>query len=182
MKKDVDKFWQWVNRRIDELGLNSFRELERRSGFAPGAIGKRKNAHKFPTVEMAEGLCRALQVSWAQLWEQAGFISGSSEGFETFEALWDVTPNWKKKDVITQLRATIEEKQKREPVEPDYPPSEHLPEEAFEPWVARLSRIWDATPDAAKPLLALAVRQLVRELGDQPEGEEIKNPHKHEGA
>jgi len=29
---------------------------------------------KPPTVEMAEGLCRALRVSWCELWEQAGFV------------------------------------------------------------------------------------------------------------
>ena len=79
MQKDVDKFWEWVDQRTDEIGINSFRELEKKSGYAPGAIGKRKNASKFPTVEMAEGMCRALRVSWVELWTQAGFIDRVSE-------------------------------------------------------------------------------------------------------
>jgi len=74
MMKDVDKFWAWVDERREEVGIRSFRELEKRSGYAPGAIGKRKNAFQFPTVEMAEGMCRALRVSWCELWEKAGFV------------------------------------------------------------------------------------------------------------
>jgi integrase len=74
MKKDVRAFWKWVDKRAAEVQIESFRKLEGRSGYAPGAIGKRKNASKFPTVEMAEGMCRVLRVSWIELWTQAGFI------------------------------------------------------------------------------------------------------------
>ena len=75
MQKNVDRFWNWVDARMQELDISSFRELEKRSGFAPGAVGKRKNAYKFPTVEMAEGLCHALRVGWVELWMQAGYVS-----------------------------------------------------------------------------------------------------------
>jgi transcriptional regulator with XRE-family HTH domain len=74
MAKDVYAFWQWVQQRMEYLGIPSFRELEKRAGLSNGAINSRKNDLKFPTVEMAEGLCRALQVSWVDLWEQAGFV------------------------------------------------------------------------------------------------------------
>ena len=57
-----------------EVDIPSYRQLESSAGFANGAIGRRKNDAKFPTVEMAEGLCRALRVSWCELWEQAGFV------------------------------------------------------------------------------------------------------------
>ena len=56
-----------------EVGISSFRELERRAGITNGLVNSRKNDLKFPTVELAEGLCRALRVSWVELWEQAGF-------------------------------------------------------------------------------------------------------------
>ena len=79
MQKNVDAFWKWVEERMARIGISSFRELERKSDFAPGAIGKRKNAHKFPTVEMAEGMCRALRVSWSELWEKAGFVDSVRE-------------------------------------------------------------------------------------------------------
>ena len=55
------------------MGISSFRELERRAGITNGLVNSRKNDLKFPTVEMAEGLSRALRVSWVELWERAGF-------------------------------------------------------------------------------------------------------------
>jgi transcriptional regulator with XRE-family HTH domain len=74
VKNKVDSFWQWVERRMEELEISSFRQLEKKAGFSPGAIGKRKNEIKPPTVEMAEGLCQALRVDWLELWTQAGYI------------------------------------------------------------------------------------------------------------
>ena len=79
MKKDVYAFWEWVDDRMIEIGIPSYRQLESSAGFANGAIGRRKNDAKLPTVEMAEGLCRALRVSWCELWEQAGFVQHVTE-------------------------------------------------------------------------------------------------------
>jgi transcriptional regulator with XRE-family HTH domain len=59
---------------MEELGIPSYRELEKRAGLSTGAINSRKNDLKFPTVEMADGMCRALNVSWLDLWDQAGFV------------------------------------------------------------------------------------------------------------
>lgn len=74
MTKDAYAFWQWVQQKMEEQGISSFRELERRAGVSNGVINSRKNNLKFPTVEMAEGLCRGLRVSWVELWEHAGFV------------------------------------------------------------------------------------------------------------
>ncbi len=74
MMKNSSTFWQWVQQRMEEVGIPSFRELEKRAGLSTGAINSRKNDLKFPTVEMADGLCRALNVSWVDLWERAGFV------------------------------------------------------------------------------------------------------------
>jgi transcriptional regulator with XRE-family HTH domain len=75
MEKDVYSFWEWVQRKMDELGISSFRELERRANMSNGSISSRKNELKFPTVEIAEGLCRALRVDWVELWTRAGYVS-----------------------------------------------------------------------------------------------------------
>ena len=72
--KDVSAFWEWVDRRMEELDIASIRELEKRAGFKTSAILRRRNDLKFPTVEMAEGLCRALKVDWSELWARAGFV------------------------------------------------------------------------------------------------------------
>ena len=74
MEKNAFAFWEWVQSKMEEEGIASFRELDRKAGMAHGVIGARKNDLKFPTVEMAEGLCRALKVSWVELWSEAGFI------------------------------------------------------------------------------------------------------------
>jgi transcriptional regulator with XRE-family HTH domain len=74
MMKDPNTFWQWVQERMEERGIPFFRELERRARVSNGVINSRKNNLKIPTVEMAEGLCHALQVSWVDPWEQAGFV------------------------------------------------------------------------------------------------------------
>jgi len=59
---------------MDEIGVNSFRELSIRSGLSDSAIGKRKREGKLPTVEMADGMCRVLHVTWVELWTQAGKV------------------------------------------------------------------------------------------------------------
>ena len=79
MMKDVSTFWEWVDLRMEEVGIKSVRELEKRAGFKTSAILRRRNDLKFPTVEMAEGLCRALRVDWVKLWEQAGYVERLSQ-------------------------------------------------------------------------------------------------------
>jgi len=72
--KDVSVFWEQVDRRMEEIGINSIRELEKRAGFQTSAILRRRNDLKFPTIEMAEGLCRALKVTWIEFWAMAGYV------------------------------------------------------------------------------------------------------------
>jgi len=59
---------------MDEVGIPSIRELEKKAGVSNGTISTRKNQLKMPTVVIAEGLCRALRWTWIELWMQAGFI------------------------------------------------------------------------------------------------------------
>jgi transcriptional regulator with XRE-family HTH domain len=63
---------------MGEVEISSIRELEKRAGFKTSAILRRKNELKFPTVEMAEGLCYALKVDWTELWSHAGFVEAYS--------------------------------------------------------------------------------------------------------
>jgi hypothetical protein len=34
--------------------------------------------------------------------------------FETLEMLWELTPDWKKRDIVLQLRAALEEKEREQ--------------------------------------------------------------------
>jgi hypothetical protein len=83
MKKDADMFWMKVLERMDELEIPSIRQLEERVGVANGTIGTRMNGLKFPTVPMAEGLCRALRWTWIELWTHAGYIPNAGVVFTT---------------------------------------------------------------------------------------------------
>jgi len=118
MEKNPYTFWEWVQSRMDELDIPSFRRLEIRAGVSNGLISGRKNDMKLPTVDMAIGLCRALRVTWVELWSHAGVIPRRPDDeypyrdlyFEALENLWDMTPDWKKRDLVVGLRAFIEDR------------------------------------------------------------------------
>jgi hypothetical protein len=75
METTIDKFWQWILTEAQSQGHSSLRALERASGHSYGAIGSRINAGKLPTVEMAQAICEALNLSWFEFWRRAGVIS-----------------------------------------------------------------------------------------------------------
>lgn len=60
---------------MDELEIHSYHELSRRAGLSHGTINVQKNHLKPLTVQVAEGLCRALKVDWVELWTHAGYIT-----------------------------------------------------------------------------------------------------------
>lgn len=60
---------------MDELEIRSYNELSRRAGLSHGTINVQKNHLKTLTVQVAEGLCRALKVDWVELWTHAGYIA-----------------------------------------------------------------------------------------------------------
>lgn len=79
MVKNLDKFWEWVFLKMEEEGIPSIRELAKRAGVSHGTILAQKNQSKPPSVETAEGLCRALRVSWTALWTEAGYVERLSQ-------------------------------------------------------------------------------------------------------
>jgi hypothetical protein len=51
------------------------------------------------------------------LWREAGFLPsrpGRDPYFEVLETLWDQAPDWKKRDIVIQLRAVLEEQERAE--------------------------------------------------------------------
>lgn len=59
---------------MDDRGISSFRKLAELAGVSHGTINQQRNQLKPPTIETAEGLCRALGVDWIELWSRAGYI------------------------------------------------------------------------------------------------------------
>jgi transcriptional regulator with XRE-family HTH domain len=74
MATKIDTFWQWVEKRMEELQITSYRDLAKKAGLSPATITNRKSECKPPTIEIAEGLCHALRVDWVELWTRAGYV------------------------------------------------------------------------------------------------------------
>jgi len=164
MKKNVYNFWQWVDVRMEQVGISSYRELEARSGFTNGAIGKRRNTDKFPTVEMAEGMCRALDVSWFELWKQAGFTTDSQlevgladeqEMLDIFRSLAGARRN-AALDMMRGMRArpSTPEPARRALTVQDLPAEPLMEPEAMERALDWWSKILAEAPAVTHPILA----------------------------
>lgn len=99
---------------MEELSIPSYRDLAKRAGVSHGTINAQKNQLKPPSIETAEGLCRALYVSWAELWARAGYIPHidpkTLQGVdaEIYEALQLTNDEDFKKAILTSLRTWIE--------------------------------------------------------------------------
>lgn len=119
MEKNVYTFWEWVQYKMNCLGITSFRDLERKAGMSNGSISSRKNNLKLPTVEMAEALRDALHVSWIELWEQAGFVNkidpNQLKGLdaEIYQALQGTSDDFKQATLETIKAWLICEKTKK---------------------------------------------------------------------
>ena len=74
MEKDFDAFWNWVNKRRQDRRIPSIRQLEQAAGLSNGTLHAQWGSDTPPTVKVAEGLCKALGVSWLELWTRLGYI------------------------------------------------------------------------------------------------------------
>lgn len=104
---------------MEEREISSFRDLARRAGVSHGTINAQKNQLKAPTVETAEGLCRALEVSWVELWTRAGYIpaidKNQLEGLdaEIYQALQGTSNDFKQATLETIKAWLIFEKTRK---------------------------------------------------------------------
>lgn len=69
------QLWDWVDRRCEELGILSIRELERRSGSAYGTISRTKANLSIPTFDLSVKMSNALNVDLAEFWQHTGLSS-----------------------------------------------------------------------------------------------------------
>ena len=103
-------FWEW----FDEVRADlSIRQVEERAGCPRGRIGNAYSAKKEPSLLVCQSIADGLWVSLEDVLFRAGYLksrrSGRDPYFEVLKALWDKVPEWKKKDIVTQLRAVVEE-------------------------------------------------------------------------
>jgi hypothetical protein len=75
MSTKAEVLWQWVDERCAHLGIDSIRELERRSGVSYGAISRPKGELRLPTVDLALKMCKPLVVDFVEFWANSGIIT-----------------------------------------------------------------------------------------------------------
>lgn len=76
MATNAESLWNWVDNRCVHLGIDSIRELERRSGVSYGAIYRPKSELKLPTVESSIKMSKSLKVDFVEFWSHAGIVKG----------------------------------------------------------------------------------------------------------
>jgi hypothetical protein len=107
---NVLAFWEWFDEARGDL---SIRQVEERARCPRGRIGNAYSAKKEPSLLVCQSIADGLWVDLENVLYRAGYLKSRRPSrdpyFEVLEALWDRVPDWKKKDLVTQLRAVVEE-------------------------------------------------------------------------
>ncbi len=103
-------FWEWFDEAREDL---SIRQIEERAGCPRGRIGNAYSAKKEPSLLICQSIADGLWLDLENVLYRAGYLKSHYPSrdpyFEAMEALWDKVPDWKKADIVTQLRAIVEE-------------------------------------------------------------------------
>ena len=107
---NVLAFWEWFDEARADL---SIRQVEERARCPRGRIGNAYSAKKEPSLLVCQSIADGLWIDFENVLCRAGYLRSRRPSrdpyFEVLEALWDRVPDWKKKDMVTQLRAVVEE-------------------------------------------------------------------------
>jgi len=166
-------FSEWLLQKIEESGL-SYSEIGRRGGISHARISQVINGEK-PGADFCVAVARGLKISPAEVLRQAGFLPLRPErdpDFEALESLWNLAPVWKRKDIVAQLRATIEEhqhkltKKEQRPIEPNHPPQEKEPSPPEgEDAIDVLTRMWpEISPEQRLEIYELLLAAAKKDL------------------
>jgi transcriptional regulator with XRE-family HTH domain len=108
------KFRTWLAEQIKQRGLNNS-QLGRHIGVSGAAVGRWLQGVRQPDDESITKLAEYFMISPTEIYRLLDRLSEPPRDphLEILESLWDKTPDWKKEDIVLQLRATLE-KQERE--------------------------------------------------------------------
>ena len=106
-------FWEWFD---EARGNSSIRQVEERAGCPRGRIGNAYSAKKEPSLLVCQSIADGLWLDLETVLYRAGYLKSRPLSrdpyFEVLEAVWDRVPDWKKKDIVTQVRAVLEENER----------------------------------------------------------------------
>lgn len=108
------EFQTWLATQMEKRGLNQA-GLGHRLGVSGVAVSRWLSGEREPDESSVARLAEFFMVSRAEIYRALGRLSDPPQDpyFEVLESLWDRAPDWKKRDIVTQLRAVLEE-QRRE--------------------------------------------------------------------
>ena len=108
------EFQTWLATQMERQGLNNA-QLGHKLGVSSVAVFRWLHGERQPDETSVAKLAEFFLVSRAEIYRRLGRLSEPPRDpyFEILESLWDRAPDWKKKDIVTQLRAVLEE-QRRE--------------------------------------------------------------------
>ncbi len=107
---EISAFWEWFDETRGDL---SIRRVEDRAASPRGRIGNAYSTKKEPSFLVCRSIANGLMVDLGDVLYRAGYLKrhemSGDPYFEALKALWDKVPDWKKKDIVTQLRAIVTE-------------------------------------------------------------------------
>jgi transcriptional regulator with XRE-family HTH domain len=112
------KFTTWLAEQMQKRGLNKSR-LGRRIGVSDVAIGRWLRGEREPDDASIAKLADYFLVSRSEIYRLLGRLSDLPRDpyFEVLASMWDMAPDWKKKDIVRSLRAILEEQQRERAVQ-----------------------------------------------------------------
>ena len=109
------KLGEWVRKTRENKRLSQ-RDLAKLAGVSQSSIQSIEARDHVPKAIVLVALAKALGESPEKVLRLADVLPRSSGNrdpyFETLEILWELTPDWKKRDIVIQLRAAVEEQER----------------------------------------------------------------------
>ncbi len=110
-----NNFPTWLAQQMESHHLNAS-GLSYQLGVSHVAVGRWLRGERQPDDESVAKLARYFKVSTTEIYRHLGRIPERPRDpyYETLEALWELAPEWKKKDIVNQLRLAVEEYQREQ--------------------------------------------------------------------
>ena len=109
------KLGEWVFRARERKRLSQ-RQLAELARVSQSTIQSIEANDHVPKAPVLVALAQALGQSPESVLRIAGILPPKAEArdphFEVLETLWDMAPDWKKRDIVMQLRAALEEQER----------------------------------------------------------------------
>jgi transcriptional regulator with XRE-family HTH domain len=111
------EFETWLAEEMRQRSLNNS-GLGRKIGVSGAAVSRWLRGVRQPDEESIAKLAGFLKVSPTEIYRLLGRLTDPPRDpyFEILESLWEKAPDWKKQDIVLQLRAVLQEQERERAV------------------------------------------------------------------